>query len=303
MNPPIWITNSKCSMTIEELQTLIDKLSADIDLQKEVLKQLERTKSTAQRELNAIRDPVARFPLEISSEIFLQCLPPFPPAPASQSAPRLFMSICNAWADIALSTPALWTSIHLGSRGARILEVWLRRARNCDLSLSFHRNLDPSITTILREYAGQVKKLDLCDRNLDGFALEGLGPFARLQTLKVSAALNEDYEFEAFSFPKLVGLLRLAPNLMECILENVHVNVYTPEEKVILPHLRSFKFGDSDSINRHNMGDDDILHYLSLPALDTLTLPVDTISSEDLTLFLKRSSPPASKVASRRWNC
>jgi hypothetical protein len=50
-------------MSVTELQARIAKLSADIALQKEVAKQF--------------RDPVARLPLELSSEIFHLCLPPF----------------------------------------------------------------------------------------------------------------------------------------------------------------------------------------------------------------------------------
>ncbi|KAJ7457320.1 hypothetical protein FB451DRAFT_1008992, partial [Mycena latifolia] len=86
-------------------------LSADISRQKEVLKSLERSKSAAQHQLNALRDPVARLPVELSSEIFIQCLPSRP-APNAGDAPLLLLSICKAWTDIALSTPALWTAIH-----------------------------------------------------------------------------------------------------------------------------------------------------------------------------------------------
>ncbi|KAJ6525106.1 hypothetical protein DFH09DRAFT_936997, partial [Mycena vulgaris] len=94
-------------MSAEELELRIDKLSADIIQQKEVLKQLESSKSAAQRQLNAIRDPVARLPLEISSDILIQCLP-VRPGPNTSDAPLLFLNICNAWTDITLSTPALW---------------------------------------------------------------------------------------------------------------------------------------------------------------------------------------------------
>ncbi|KAJ7748784.1 hypothetical protein DFH07DRAFT_713969, partial [Mycena maculata] len=73
-----------------------EKILVDLDLQREVL---------------AVHDPLARLPLEISSEIFLQCLPPLP-EPGAHHVPMLFLNICNAWTSIALSTPALWASIH-----------------------------------------------------------------------------------------------------------------------------------------------------------------------------------------------
>ncbi|KAJ7853706.1 hypothetical protein B0H14DRAFT_3653704, partial [Mycena olivaceomarginata] len=89
----------------------IAKLDTEIESQKELLKKLERDKSLAQRQLNAARDPVARLPLEISSEIFVQSLAPFP-EPGALHAPML-RNICNAWSDIALSTPELWAAIHI----------------------------------------------------------------------------------------------------------------------------------------------------------------------------------------------
>ncbi|KAJ7046940.1 hypothetical protein C8F04DRAFT_938210, partial [Mycena alexandri] len=81
--------------------------------QKEVLNLLnllERGKKAAQRQLNALRDPIARLPLEISSEIFLQCVPSYP-QPDVCAAPMLLLNICDAWTNIALSTPAIWAAL------------------------------------------------------------------------------------------------------------------------------------------------------------------------------------------------
>ncbi|KAJ6577777.1 hypothetical protein B0H19DRAFT_985394, partial [Mycena capillaripes] len=108
-------------MSIEEIQARIDQFSADINLQKTDLKQLECDKSAAQRELNAIRDPMARLPLELSSDIFLQCLPETP-MPDACVAPMLLLNVCNMWSDIALSTPALWATISLNSPAD--IQIW-----------------------------------------------------------------------------------------------------------------------------------------------------------------------------------
>ncbi|KAJ7788795.1 hypothetical protein B0H13DRAFT_1676394, partial [Mycena leptocephala] len=94
-------------MSVQELRARIDKLSTEIVLQRRLLEKLEKDKSLVQRQLNSVLDPVARFPLEISSEIFLCCLPPLPEA-AAHHFPMLLLKICNAWTSIALSTPALW---------------------------------------------------------------------------------------------------------------------------------------------------------------------------------------------------
>ncbi|KAJ6522779.1 hypothetical protein DFH09DRAFT_200623, partial [Mycena vulgaris] len=97
-------------MSVVDLQRRIDELSAGIVRQREVLRTLKHSKSAAQRQMNALLDPIARLSLEISSEIFVQCLPPFP-KPGGCLIPMLFLNICNAWAAIALSTPALWAAI------------------------------------------------------------------------------------------------------------------------------------------------------------------------------------------------
>ncbi|KAJ7612449.1 hypothetical protein DFH06DRAFT_958718, partial [Mycena polygramma] len=64
----------------------------------------------------AIRDPLVRLPVEITSKIFLQCLPEHR-MPNSWTAPMLLLNVCNTWTDIALSTPVLWASIHLDLPG------------------------------------------------------------------------------------------------------------------------------------------------------------------------------------------
>ncbi|KAJ7102763.1 hypothetical protein C8R44DRAFT_682186, partial [Mycena epipterygia] len=133
------------SMSVEELRAHIEKVSAGIERQKEVLKQPEYSKSAAQRQLNAIRDPVARLPPEISSDIFIRCLPPIPEPDASH-VPMLLLNICNTWTDIALFTPALWASIHIDFPRVtgfnEVLRMWLERARNRSLSISLHRSFD-----------------------------------------------------------------------------------------------------------------------------------------------------------------
>ncbi|KAJ7745203.1 hypothetical protein DFH07DRAFT_702208, partial [Mycena maculata] len=87
----------------------IEELSLAIARQREVLKDLENQKSVVQGDLNAILDPMARLPAEISSDIMLCCLPTGTiPYPDPQAAPMIFLNICRSWSNIALSTPALW---------------------------------------------------------------------------------------------------------------------------------------------------------------------------------------------------
>ncbi|KAJ7318033.1 hypothetical protein DFH08DRAFT_1036766 [Mycena albidolilacea] len=74
-------------MSIQELHTRIAKLEAEIVLQRELLKNLERDKGLIQRQLNAALDPMERLPLEISSDIFLRSLDAFPESGAHHNRP------------------------------------------------------------------------------------------------------------------------------------------------------------------------------------------------------------------------
>ncbi|KAJ7829249.1 hypothetical protein B0H13DRAFT_2436045 [Mycena leptocephala] len=151
--------------TIQGLCARIRKLSTEIVLQKEVLKKLEHDKSLVQRQLNTVRDSVARLPFEISSEIFLQSLPDFVVLGA-RHAPMLLVNICNTWTDIALATPALWARIHIAFPCAKgvveVLPIWLQRAGNRPLTISLRGKIDADVATIIWRHGQQLKHLEIC---------------------------------------------------------------------------------------------------------------------------------------------
>ncbi|KAJ7464803.1 hypothetical protein B0H11DRAFT_2051473, partial [Mycena galericulata] len=184
-------------MSVHDLEAQIEKISADIAGQKKTLADLEKSKSLVQRQLNAIRDPVARLPLEISSEIFLQCLPPSS-EPWAYHAPMLFLNICNTWTDIALSVPALWATIRIVLPRAEgfteLLATWVQRARSYPLSVSLFNNFDDSegSAPLIWQYGQQLKHLELCcgkrDNDdeiidIDILGYSSPGPLPLLETL------------------------------------------------------------------------------------------------------------------------
>ncbi|KAJ6453083.1 hypothetical protein C8R45DRAFT_847301, partial [Mycena sanguinolenta] len=136
------------------LQSRINELSSAIERQKQIIKDLEISRSDARRELNSIRDPVARLPFEISSDIFLRCLPASdwystPIQPNYYYAPILFLRVCHLWSEIALATPSLWAGICFDFRrdytahfrpdftdSKNYLGRWLSRAGSHPLDLS-----------------------------------------------------------------------------------------------------------------------------------------------------------------------
>ncbi|KAF7336746.1 F-box domain-containing protein [Mycena venus] len=275
-------------MSVEELEARIAKLSVDIDLQKEVLRQLESQKSAAQRQLNAIRDPVARLPLEISSEIFLLCLPSGGPKPEPPAAPILLLNVCNAWTEIALSSPELWAAIRLDgpSQAVEVLQRWLQRARHSPLSISLRNSLNDGFADVLWQYAKQIKHLELYEEEHDAGSWPSL---PCLQTLTIGSPLDDDApQLNQLSLEHVMGLLHLAPNIVECNFHDIsiHIPENTPDD-LILPSLLSLKFEG---------GGDDSLHHLALPALEVLAVPLVHTSSDALSLFLRRSLPPLRRL-------
>ncbi|KAJ7888213.1 hypothetical protein B0H13DRAFT_2342063 [Mycena leptocephala] len=69
----------------------------------EVLRRRLKARCDVYRELNSVVDPMQRLPVEISSAIFVYCLPEFP-HPSPGIAPMVFLHVCHAWSSIVVSS-------------------------------------------------------------------------------------------------------------------------------------------------------------------------------------------------------
>ncbi|KAF7376676.1 hypothetical protein MSAN_00084600 [Mycena sanguinolenta] len=110
------------------------------------------------RELSAERDKIQayidshkelisyprRLPPDIVREIFVACLPSMYAVTSVREAPLVLCQICSAWRTIALSTPRLWSSLHLpidfvlSKKEQRMPAVarWLELSGACPISFS-----------------------------------------------------------------------------------------------------------------------------------------------------------------------
>ncbi|KAJ7448074.1 hypothetical protein B0H11DRAFT_2289986 [Mycena galericulata] len=300
-------------MSVKELQARIEKISTDIERntrgtsKKEVLHDLERSKSLAQRQLNTICDPIARLPLEIPSEIFMQCLPILA-EPGAHNIPMVLLNICSTWADIALSTPALWAAVRVvfpRPEGFRqLLSTWLQRARNHPLSISLTNTFHKGVMSIMWRHSQQLNHLELCydsekvddedsdgDEEIDIFGRTSPGPLPLLETLAIRRPADPGV-YPAYLGSQILEILRLAPNLVECVFDRmrlVHGRVDPVEGTSVLPTLRRLMFGRDGRVADSEAG---ILTRLSTPRLETLSLSMVDLSDDDFLSFLKRSSPP-----------
>ncbi|KAF7361471.1 F-box domain-containing protein [Mycena sanguinolenta] len=284
-------------MSVEDFRARIMQLDIEIDLQKELLKKLEYDRSLVRRQLNAALDPVARLPLEISSEIFLQ---------GGRQAPAVLMGICHAWTEIALATPKLWTTIRINfpcaEDLAEVLPVWFQRARNRPLSITISlcghsSNWNHRVSSVIWRHGQQLKHLEILDD--DDFGDESEESLDLGATNSMSLPLLETLTMRCerqqrdYLVSHIIDLLRQAPNIVKCIFDNIRTLDHLPDsDHLIAPSLRGMIFGD-----RHT-GEPDILHRLSLPALETLVIPISSIFNEEhLLALIQRSAPPLQHLA------
>ncbi|KAF7348076.1 F-box domain-containing protein [Mycena sanguinolenta] len=277
----------------QSLQARIDELSLAIEHQKQILRDLEKSLSDARRELNAALDPMARLPLEISSEIFVQCLP-CSPRPHPREAPTLFLNICRIWRDIATSIPSLWTSVHSGSgTNAMTLNNWLQRARVLPLQVSLSGDLQPEVAIAVNQHASQLEVLKLEFQHLKDMS----SPFPSLAELTVIHT--------TIYLPKhrqCVDILRSAAALVKCEFiskywwDAVEVEDSYPPVPFTHSSLQNLQLGaGSKAFKSENAAY--MLEYLTLPVLRILSISDLDIMVSQFAAFLTRSSPPAEVLA------
>ncbi|KAJ7641701.1 hypothetical protein FB45DRAFT_900822 [Roridomyces roridus] len=253
--------------------------------------------STSKLELNtAALDPIARLPLEISSQIFAHCVP-LRPTPGAQHVPMLFLQMCKAWTVIALSTPQLWSSVHVvfpRPKGfAHLLEAWLDRAPFVD-----------EIGSVFRRYREQLETIEIYPHTNVGedvdimkcMGADTWQPYPRLTRLTVGGMIDGSRKFLA---RPILTMLRLSPALVECIFDYIPYMLVSGADlahTIILPALRRLSFGSGSDIVDIHFSDDEILRGLSLPSLETLSTPLFGINPGHLVEFLERSTPPLTSL-------
>ncbi|KAJ7234799.1 hypothetical protein C8J57DRAFT_995544, partial [Mycena rebaudengoi] len=73
------------------------------------VKELDNRRSAVQLKLDQYTYPVITLPPEITSEIFLQCLPAGQYiSPHLSNAPLVFLAVSRAWRNLSLANPSLW---------------------------------------------------------------------------------------------------------------------------------------------------------------------------------------------------
>ncbi|KAJ7211560.1 hypothetical protein GGX14DRAFT_329134, partial [Mycena pura] len=78
----------------------------------EYITALEQQRRAVSESLARVVYPVLTLPNEITSRIFVQCLPDHGRVrPSPRSVPLLVAQVCRRWREVALATCKLWSSI------------------------------------------------------------------------------------------------------------------------------------------------------------------------------------------------
>jgi len=87
---------------------------AEVDQEIEDLKALRAKLTLEIEDHRSLLSPVPHLPTDILQEIFVSCLPTeHYPVVSRYEAPLLLTQVCKNWRNIVLSTPHLWSAIHI----------------------------------------------------------------------------------------------------------------------------------------------------------------------------------------------
>lgn len=138
--------------SLSTAQTNLSRLDQEISNTEAHLRRLSQTRDALQAyttEHLAVVAPCRRLPPELWAEIFMRCskglkctVTPIHDTFDLKSGPLLLTHVCSWWRVIAISTPALWTSIRLvlsrpKPSHTNLVDMWIKRSCTLPLTVAF----------------------------------------------------------------------------------------------------------------------------------------------------------------------
>ncbi|KAJ7609034.1 hypothetical protein FB45DRAFT_1127782 [Roridomyces roridus] len=305
-------------------------LDAEISRLRDRLEQLtsERTQlSEYHSQYVPILSPLRRLPTEVLAEIFLRTLPSFHERSGdisdTQRSPWTVCQVSRRWRGIALSTPSLWTTVHIDfvhdeHQAHSDVEIQLQRSRTLNLEVHFfgRDEADPAeqleLFDLLSRHSARWETLNiqLSSALVPRLAqLRGRLPSLRRLWLQwdseqMDAGVNSESRFVPILVPahqlttyRLHGplkmhlhVLKLAPNIVEARIVTAFDEEPWPEpgpQTIELLHLQ-----------RLHVSDEGLLDYLRAPHLAeigvelTMTNEYSTLVHRLGALFLRSTCAP-----------
>ncbi|KAF8214038.1 hypothetical protein K438DRAFT_1956140 [Mycena galopus ATCC 62051] len=289
------------------LRRRLAELDAQIVNQRRVLDELQQTRSDVERELHATATyPILTLPTEITTENFL---------------------ICREWRDIAIATPTLWSKlkVHFDDIAQDILlepglvegmvDRWLAYAGTSLRSLEFRCRGElfslSRLRALVHRWSHRVQYLSL---DTGYRSIHSLDLNSAMFPLLHRAALGYDHSDDP------ITVFSTAPRFHDlCLLSGHRLGVLAPPwlqlTKFTGPLHNRFVFialnltnircefnhhGGASTATTHgglkcfilDHYSEDILQYLTLPALQYLDISFNSARDKSFPSFLARSSPP-----------
>ncbi|KAK7002360.1 hypothetical protein R3P38DRAFT_3042563 [Favolaschia claudopus] len=281
--------------SIADVQAHLTQLEADIERQQLVLHNLKQTRLEVLHQLNALRDPIARLPLEISSRIFAHC------APATICEPLVLLHVCHRWTQIALFSTDLWavricfwTPIKIGH--FNLLREWLFRAKTAPLTF-FLRDHPSAVclqrfSSLIAPHASHIREFSLDSRcYLDTKLFGPRAHYSALERVHVSS-IGHTEDPVSMKADQIFRVLRAAPLLKAFIVDASYMRQSSIDSNIRHRHEHL------TTLTTRLAWFSSLLPHLTLPSLRHLEMRLH--SSNDLTIltsFLTRSAPPLRTLA------
>ncbi|KAK7005946.1 hypothetical protein R3P38DRAFT_2647635 [Favolaschia claudopus] len=325
--------NTNYTPSDEEIETIrrdLDPHILELERLNERISELTAQKTQLEGYINSHKALIShprRLPPDILQEIFIACLPTTRNAVMSaQEAPLLLCRICRQWRAVALSTPRLWSYLHLSAGfisavDARLSAVsqWLQRAAACPITLSlshedwnYYRSGLPTLFEILADFAPRYRVLELLHLNHDNVReLADIRPTS-LEVLKFTGKLSVLSQLPLVAAPKLRAVTirsqsseRLDNDILPLPLVWAQLTHITLSSRSIGPgydfSLRTLLqlFGRCPALQSFRLSDasldgavDHPADLITLPSLESLVISHSLVAPSALIHFLELVSMP-----------
>ncbi|KAK6974526.1 hypothetical protein R3P38DRAFT_3132781 [Favolaschia claudopus] len=287
---------------VATLELSLAQMESDIRLKAEALLLVEDARRHILRQLNELRDPISRLPLELSSQIFTHYVSRSEEHLVTLAEPLPLLNICKTWTDIALFTSSLWAFVRIDIPAnprieyVPLLKKWLARAGDDQLVISLNGCVYASpflplaMTNLIHLHAFHIGELDLeyhCYLHLLAHAVQ----FPSLEIVRVRNVLHDsDPERSTMAITGLVAVLETAPLLKTLSVDPPYAKKAGADFHVHHLNLASLKIQFYDSSR--------FLRHLTLPSLINLELRINALADMTcLISFLAVSTPCLSSLA------
>ncbi|KAJ7649878.1 hypothetical protein FB45DRAFT_886262 [Roridomyces roridus] len=229
-------------MSVLELEAGLESVCVEIEQQTDpkVLLKLQHEEILLGRQLNAECDPVTRLPPEITSEIFIQCIPVSRhPQREARCIPILLLNICHSWSAVAVSTAELWTDINISFPRPEgfitVLGAWLDRSRSHPLHVCLEGPTNVDEVTLLWRHSERLTSFHFIIGDSTRQALFQLFAWSP----RVFSMCGSDVDC---AWPAIRRFLRATPNLVELDVGKMSLVDVHGSSDLHLPNLRRVSF-------------------------------------------------------------